>query len=105
MQPSRRPRRPGRPWQASGHHVPGVGQAVTACDQAPSGHACQAARGPPRAGAAAADTAAPGKAAARKYPAGPHAPGSRLDSMPGNRLSQGSHQAGDEHGHERHTRR
>jgi predicted lipid-binding transport protein (Tim44 family) len=53
MQPWRRPRRPGRPWQASGHHVPGVGQAVTACDQAPSGHACQAARGPPRAGAAA----------------------------------------------------
>ena len=53
MQPSRRPGRPGRPWQASGHHVPGVGQAVTACDQAPSGHARQAARGPPRAGTAA----------------------------------------------------
>ena len=36
MQPSRRPGRPGRPWQASGHDVPGAGRAVTACDQAPS---------------------------------------------------------------------
>ena len=53
MQPSRRPGRPGRPRQASGHHVPGTGRAVTACDQAPSGQACQAAHGPPRAGAAA----------------------------------------------------
>ena len=53
MQPSRRPGRPGRPWQASDHHVPGAGRAVTACDQVPSGQACRAAHGPPRAGAAA----------------------------------------------------
>jgi hypothetical protein len=46
MQPSRRPGRPGRPWQASGHHVPGAGRAVTACDQALSGQACQAAPRP-----------------------------------------------------------
>jgi hypothetical protein len=50
MQPSRRPGRPGRPSQASGHHVPGAGRAVAARDQA---SACQAARGPPRVGAAA----------------------------------------------------
>ena len=42
MQPSRRSEPPGRPWQASGHHMPGAGRAVTACDQAPSGQACQA---------------------------------------------------------------
>ena len=54
MQPSRRPGHPGRPWQASGHHVPGAGRAVTARDQAPSGQACQAAPRPARVGAAAA---------------------------------------------------
>jgi predicted lipid-binding transport protein (Tim44 family) len=32
--------------------VPGVGQTVTVCDQAPSGHARHSARGPPRAGTA-----------------------------------------------------
>ncbi len=54
MQPSRRPGRPGRPWQASGHHVPGAGQAVTACDQAPSpARPARRPHGPPRAGAAA----------------------------------------------------
>ena len=52
MQPSCRPGRPRGPWQVSGHHVPGAGRAVTACDQAPPRPGMQTARGPPRAGAA-----------------------------------------------------
>ena len=36
MQPSRLPGTSWPTWQASGHHVPGAGRAVTTCDQAPS---------------------------------------------------------------------
>ena len=50
MQPSRRPGRPGRPWQASGHDVPGAGPG---CDRlcpgaVPARHARRP-HGPPRA--------------------------------------------------------
>ena len=52
MQPSRPARTSWPALAGQGHHVPGADRAVTACDQAPSGQACQAAHGPPRVGAA-----------------------------------------------------
>ena len=41
--------------------------------------------------------------AARRYPAGPQTPGSRLGSVPGNRFPGGDHRAEDEHGHDGHA--
>ena len=40
---------------------------------------------------------------ARRYPAGPQTPGTRLGSLPDSRLPGGDHRAGDEHGHQGHA--